>query len=210
MNFESVTWCRSDEDERARIRFPQRGHFFKPAGHWSFQSKTLPQSLQATFTHTINCVWGFLITYQFYHIRGKHGIQCHSQCWSRPSIDRLQFSVIGLLQMRTENSRSVGVFEQNRRRSFSTWKHWSPTHLTDHFSLPDLLQMKNPHSVFQVKARQHNDIKQHEANRRLAVMRSKGTRTAARMQRKVSLVGDGSRWRITNWHQLGSAMSKWA
>jgi hypothetical protein len=29
-------------------RIPQRGHLFKPSGHWSFQSKTLRQFLQVT------------------------------------------------------------------------------------------------------------------------------------------------------------------
>ena len=61
-----------------------------------------------------------------------------------------------------------------------------------------------------MKVRQHNAIKQHEADRRLVVMRSKGTRAAARMQHRVSLVGDGAKWRITNWRQVAAAMAKWA
>jgi len=60
-----------------------------------------------------------------------------------------------------------------------------------------------------LKARQHNAIKQLEANRRLSVLRSKGTRAAARVQRRVSLVNDAAKWRITNWRQLASAMAKW-
>jgi len=74
----------------------------------------------------------------------------------------------------------------------------------------DLLQIKTRHSIFKVNVRRHNEIKQHEADRRLAVMRSKGTRSAARVQRRVSLVGDGVKWRITNWRQMATAMAKWA
>ncbi len=73
-----------------------------------------------------------------------------------------------------------------------------------------MLELKIKPSIFKVKARQHNEIKQHEANRRMAVMRTKGTRAAARMQRRVSLVGDGAKWRITNWQQVATAMAKWA
>ena len=61
-----------------------------------------------------------------------------------------------------------------------------------------------------MNVRRHNEIKQHEADRRLAVMRSKGTHSAARVQRRVSLVGDGAKWRITNWRQMATAMAKWA
>lgn len=61
-----------------------------------------------------------------------------------------------------------------------------------------------------MKASRHHAIKQHEAGRRVAVMRTKGTRAAAREQRRVSMVGDGAQWRITNWRQLAAAMAKWA
>jgi hypothetical protein len=61
-----------------------------------------------------------------------------------------------------------------------------------------------------LKVRQHNEIKQLEADRRRGVLRSKGTRTAARVQRRVSLVGNAAMWRITNWRQVASAMAKWA
>ena len=61
-----------------------------------------------------------------------------------------------------------------------------------------------------VKARRYSEIKQREADSRSAVMGSKGTRTAARQQRRVSLAGDGAKWRITNWGQVAEAMAKWA
>ncbi|MEI6076821.1 MAG: hypothetical protein WCS94_14660 [Verrucomicrobiota bacterium] len=61
-----------------------------------------------------------------------------------------------------------------------------------------------------MKARRHSEIKQLEADRRLGIIRSKGTRTATRVQRRVSLVGNAAMWRITNWRQVASAMAKWA
>lgn len=61
-----------------------------------------------------------------------------------------------------------------------------------------------------VKARQYTEIKQREAHRRLMVMDARGTRSAARQQRRVSLAGGGAKWRITNWRQIAVAMSKWA
>jgi hypothetical protein len=61
-----------------------------------------------------------------------------------------------------------------------------------------------------VKASRYNAIKQNEASRRMAVVRRKGTRQAAREQRRVSLLGDGAKWRITNWHHVATAMAKWA
>jgi hypothetical protein len=41
-------------------------------------------------------------------------------------------------------------------------------------------------------------------------MGSKGTRLAAKQQRRVSLAGDGAKWRITNWRRVTTAMAKWA
>ena len=74
----------------------------------------------------------------------------------------------------------------------------------------NLLEMKIGHSISKVKASRYNAIKQHEASRRVAVMRSKGTRQSVREQRRVSLLGEGSQWRITNWRQVATAMAKWA
>jgi len=61
-----------------------------------------------------------------------------------------------------------------------------------------------------VKVRRYDQIKQLEAESRAVVMGSKGTRSAARQQRRVSLAGDGAKWRITNWRQVAGAMAKWA
>jgi len=40
-------------------------------------------------------------------------------------------------------------------------------------------------------------------------MRGKGTRSATRVQREVSLIGNAALWRITNWRQISNAMAKW-
>jgi hypothetical protein len=66
------------------------------------------------------------------------------------------------------------------------------------------------HYLPNVKASQYSAIKQNKASRRMAVVRSKGTRVAGRKQRRVSLLDDGAKWRITNWHQVATAMAKWA
>jgi hypothetical protein len=62
-----------------------------------------------------------------------------------------------------------------------------------------------------VKNSRHNEIKLHEANRRQTVARQarKSPRTAAGLQRRVSLAG-GTQWRITNLRQVAGAMAKWA
>ena len=61
-----------------------------------------------------------------------------------------------------------------------------------------------------VKVRRYDEIKQREAQSRSMVMGSKGTRSAARQQRRVSLAGNGAKWRITNWQRVARAMAKWA
>jgi len=61
-----------------------------------------------------------------------------------------------------------------------------------------------------VKVRRYTEIKQREAQNRSVVMGSKGTRSAAQQQCRVSLAGNGAKWRITNWHRVARAMAKWA
>ena len=38
----------------------------------------------------------------------------------------------------------------------------------------------------------------------------RGPKAAAALQQRASLVGNGARWRITNFKQVARAMSKWA
>ena len=78
------------------------------------------------------------------------------------------------------------------------------------FQLQNLPERGIGHNIPTVKASSYNVIKQREADRRMAVVRSKGTRQAVRAQRRVALLGDGAQWRITNWHQVATAMAKWA
>jgi hypothetical protein len=61
-----------------------------------------------------------------------------------------------------------------------------------------------------VKAHRYSELKEAEAACRLRVMRSRGTRNASKIQRRVSLVGDGAKWRITNLKKVSAAMAKWA
>lgn len=55
-------------------------------------------------------------------------------------------------------------------------------------------------------------IKNQEAESRMAAIRRarRSPAAAAREQRRASLVGDGAKWRITNFKQVARAMSKWA
>ena len=57
-----------------------------------------------------------------------------------------------------------------------------------------------------------NEVKRQEAKARMAALRQarRNPQTAAKIQRRVSLVGNGARWRITNLKQVVCAMAKWA
>ena len=57
-----------------------------------------------------------------------------------------------------------------------------------------------------------NAVKRQEARSRLAAARKalSSTKAAAALQRRVSLVGNGANWRITNLNEVARAMSKWA
>ncbi|HTE94661.1 MAG TPA: hypothetical protein VK678_14275 [Bradyrhizobium sp.] len=39
---------------------------------------------------------------------------------------------------------------------------------------------------------------------------ARSTQAAAKLQRRASLVGNGAKWRITNFKQVARAMAKWA
>ena len=57
-----------------------------------------------------------------------------------------------------------------------------------------------------------NEIKRQEARSRMAALRKarRNLPAAAALQQRASLVGNGARWRITNFKQVARAMSKWA
>ena len=55
-------------------------------------------------------------------------------------------------------------------------------------------------------------VKRQEAQSRMAAARKarRSPRAAAKLQKRASLVGNGAKWRITNFKQIARAMSKWA
>lgn len=56
------------------------------------------------------------------------------------------------------------------------------------------------------------EVKKQEARSRMAAIRRarRSPQAAAKEQRRASLVGDGAKWRITNFKQVARAMGKWA
>jgi len=65
---------------------------------------------------------------------------------------------------------------------------------------------------FGVKAVSFETVKKQEAASRMAAIRKarRSPQAAAALQKRASLVGDGAKWRITNFKQVARAMSKWA
>lgn len=61
-----------------------------------------------------------------------------------------------------------------------------------------------------MKAIRYSEIKAQEAKSRRGMMKLRGSRAALAGQRRVSLVGSGAKWRITNLSQVVQAMAKWA
>jgi hypothetical protein len=63
-----------------------------------------------------------------------------------------------------------------------------------------------------VKTVDFNLVKRQEAQSRMAIARKvrSSPKAAAALQQRVSLVGNGAKWRITNFKQVARAMAKWA
>jgi len=63
-----------------------------------------------------------------------------------------------------------------------------------------------------VKRLSFREIKRQEARSRMVAARkaARSTQAAAKLQRRASLVGNGAKWRITNFKQVARAMAKWA
>lgn len=55
------------------------------------------------------------------------------------------------------------------------------------------------------------EVKRKEAQSRMLAMRKarRSPKAAAALQKRASLVGNGAKWRITNFKQVARAMSKW-
>lgn len=62
-----------------------------------------------------------------------------------------------------------------------------------------------------VKTVDFEAVKRQEAQSRMAAVRKarRSPQAAAAQQRRASLVGDGVKWRITNFKQVARAMAKW-
>ena len=62
-----------------------------------------------------------------------------------------------------------------------------------------------------VKKISFNEVKKQEARSRMAAIRKarRSPQAAAKQQRRASLVGDGAKWRITNFKQVARAIAKW-
>ena len=62
-----------------------------------------------------------------------------------------------------------------------------------------------------VKEIPFNEVKRQEARSRMAAIRKarRSPQAAAEQQRRASLVGNGAKWRITNFKQVAQAMAKW-
>ena len=63
-----------------------------------------------------------------------------------------------------------------------------------------------------VKTVDFNEVKRQEAQSRMTALRKarRSPKAAAALQQRASLVGNGAKWRITNFKQVARAMSKWA
>jgi hypothetical protein len=55
------------------------------------------------------------------------------------------------------------------------------------------------------------EMKRQEAESRMAAVRKarRSPQAASKLQHRASLVGDGAKWRITNWNQVARAITKW-
>ena len=74
-----------------------------------------------------------------------------------------------------------------------------------------LLWFSNDVICFTVKTVNFNALKEQEARSRMADLRKarRSPQAAAKIQRRVSLVGNGAKWRITNLNQVARAIAKW-
>ena len=63
-----------------------------------------------------------------------------------------------------------------------------------------------------MKTASYRTLKRQEASRRMASVRQarRSPRAARLVQRRSSLVGSGTRWKIVNLRQVAQAMAAWA
>ena len=84
--------------------------------------------------------------------------------------------------------------------------------LKNYFLSRNLLMAGDYGKYWFVKTVDFNAVKRQEARSRMAAARRarRSPAAAAAEQKRASLVGDGAKWRITNFKQVARAMSKWA
>jgi hypothetical protein len=65
---------------------------------------------------------------------------------------------------------------------------------------------------YPVKTVSFHQMKRQEAQSRMANLRQarRSPKAAAALHRRVSLVGNGAKWRITNLNEVARAIAKWA
>lgn len=76
----------------------------------------------------------------------------------------------------------------------------------------DLRGPANGRTLTTVKSLTYHNLKAHEGQRRVTGARQarRSARAAGLVQRRVSLVGRGAKWQITNLRQVARAMAQWA
>ena len=62
-----------------------------------------------------------------------------------------------------------------------------------------------------MKAMSFTEMKRYKAQRRMALARqaSRSPQAAAAIQQRVSLIGGGAKWRITNLNEVARAIANW-
>lgn len=78
--------------------------------------------------------------------------------------------------------------------------------------IQDLRDSGNGRTITTVKSLTYREVKAQEGRSRVAAVRQarRSAQAANLLQRRASLVGSGSRWRITNLRQVARAMAEWA
>jgi hypothetical protein len=86
------------------------------------------------------------------------------------------------------------------------------TRYRQHISRPCLILTMDCGMCCFVKTANFDEVKREESQSSMTALRKarRSPKAAAALQRRASLVGDGAKWRITNFKQVARAMSKWA
>ena len=85
------------------------------------------------------------------------------------------------------------------------------TELKNYSVRRNLLMADDCCKYWPVKTVDFNAVKRQEAQSRMAAARraSRSPAAAAAEQKRASLVGDGTKWRITNFREVARAIARW-